>query len=265
MVRTQLTDAARTDYRLVIQRAGGAGTIGPEVKQVHKVLVIEDDRGVADYLHQGLSECGYRVDVAHDGPSGRALALGGNYALVLLDVMLPGCDGFEVLRAIRGKGGQPVLMLTARDRLDDKVLGLNAGADDYLVKPFAFSELRARVEALIRRGHASIQEQTVLRVADLELDLAAHNVRREGRRIELSTKEFQLLSLLLRRKGQVLTRTTLAERVWNIHFDSDTNMVEVAVRRLRAKVDDAFRHKLIHTVRGVGYILEFRGGADGDA
>lgn len=229
---------------------------------MHKVLVIEDDRGVADYLVQGLSECGYRVEVAHDGPSGRAMAMSGDHSVVLLDVMLPGCDGFEVLRSIRGKGGQPVLMLTARDRLDDKVQGLKAGADDYLVKPFAFSELQARVEALIRRGHVGYQEQTVLRVANLELDLAAHKVHRQGRCIELSNKEFQLLSLLMRRKGQVLTRATLAERVWNIHFDTDTNMVEVAVRRLRAKVDDPFRHKLIHNVRGVGYILEHRG--DGD-
>lgn len=225
---------------------------------VHKLLVIEDDQSVAGYLYQGLSECGYRVDVAHDGISGRAMALQGDHALVLLDVMLPGCDGFEVLHAIRRKGSQPVLMLTARDRLDDKVQGLKAGADDYLVKPFAFSELQARVEALIRRGAASFQDQNLLRVADLEIDLAAHRVHRAGRRVELSTKEFQLLSLFVRRKGQVLTRTTLAERIWNIHFDSDTNMVEVAVRRLRAKIDDAFRHKLIHTVRGVGYMLEDR-------
>ena len=229
---------------------------------MHKVLVIEDDPGVADYLRQGLSECGYVVDVVHDGHRGRAMALDGDHALVLLDVMLPGIDGFEVLRAIRAQSACPVLMLTARDRIDDRVRGLNAGADDYLVKPFAFSELQARVEALLRRGQAGFQEQNTIRIADLAMDVAAHKVSREGRRIELSTKEFQLLSLLLRRKGRVLTRTTLAEQVWNIHFDSDTNMVDVAVRRLRAKVDDAFRCKLIHTVRGVGYILEDRGAHD---
>jgi len=225
---------------------------------MHRVLVIEDDRSVAEYLRQGLSECGYAVDVARDGVSGRAMALSDDHALVLLDSMLPGIDGLEVLHAIRAKGRQPVLMLTARDRLDDKVQGLKAGADDYLVKPFAFSELQARIEALIRRGQASFQEQTVSHLADLTLDLAAHKVLRGGQRIDLSSKEFQLLALLMRRKGQVLTRTTLAERVWNIHFDSDTNMVEVAVRRLRAKVDDPYRLKLIHTVRGVGYILEDR-------
>ena len=225
---------------------------------MHRVLVIEDDRSVAEYLRQGLSECGYSVDVARDGVSGRAMALNDDHALVLLDSMLPGIDGLEVLHAIRTKGRQPVLMLTARDRVDDKVQGLKAGADDYLVKPFAFSELQARIEALIRRGQASFQEQTMLHLADLTLDLAAHKVLRGDRRIDLSTKEFQLLALLMRRKGQVLTRTTLAERVWNIHFDSDTNMVEVAVRRLRAKVDDPYLLKLIHTVRGVGYILEDR-------
>lgn len=229
---------------------------------MHRVLVIEDDRSVADYLCQGLTECGYLVDVASDGLSGRAMALDGNHALVLLDSMLPGMDGLEVLHAIRAKGRQPVLMLTARDRVDDKVEGLKAGADDYLVKPFAFSELQARIEALIRRGQASFQEQTVLHLADLELDLVAHKVLRGGRRIDLSTKEFKLLALLMRRKGQVLTRTTLAERVWNIHFDSDTNMVEVAVRRLRAKVDDPYQLKLIHTVRGVGYIVEDRHAQD---
>lgn len=225
---------------------------------MHRVLVIEDDRSVAEYLRQGLTECGYCVDVAMDGLIGRQMALGDDHALVLLDSMLPGMDGLEVLHAIRAKGRQPVLMLTARDRVDDKVQGLKAGADDYLVKPFAFSELQARIEALIRRGQANFHEQTVLRLADLEVDLVAHKVLRGGRRIDLSTKEFQLLSLLMRRKGQVLTRTTLAERVWNIHFDSDTNMVEVAVRRLRAKVDDTYTPKLIHTVRGVGYILEDR-------
>jgi two-component system copper resistance phosphate regulon response regulator CusR len=167
-------------------------------------------------------------------------------------------DGFEVLKGIREHGHTPVLMLTARDRVDDRVKGLSAGADDYLVKPFAFSELQARVVALIRRGNSAFADQTLLSVADLEVDFAAHTVRREGRRIELSPKEFQLLSLLIRRKGQVVTRTTLAERVWNVHFDTESNMVEVTVRRLRAKMDDDFSLKLVHTVRGVGYALEDR-------
>ncbi|QEI05827.1 response regulator [Pigmentiphaga aceris] len=225
---------------------------------MHKLLVIEDDAGVADYLRQGLMESGYAVDVARTGPDGHAMAAMGAYEVILLDVMLPGMDGFEVLRRIREHDNTAVLMLTARDRIDDRVKGLSAGADDYLVKPFAFSELQARVAALIRRGHSLLAEQTVLRLSDLEVDLPAHKVRRGGKRIDLTLKEFQLLSLLIRRKGQVLTRTTLAERVWNIHFDTESNMVEVAVRRLRAKIDDAFRLKLLHTIRGVGYVLEDR-------
>lgn len=225
---------------------------------MHRLLVIEDDPGVADYLRQGLTESGYAVDVAMTGPEGRTLAMAGSYAVVLLDLMLPGMDGFEVLKGIREHGHTPVLMLTARDRVDDRVKGLSAGADDYLVKPFAFSELQARVVALIRRGNSALTEQTLLSVADLEVDFAAHTVRRQGKRIELSPKEFQLLSLLIRRKGQVITRTTLAERVWNIHFDTESNMVEVTIRRLRAKLDDDFRLKLIHTIRGVGYALEDR-------
>ena len=225
---------------------------------MHKLLVIEDDPGVADYLRQGLTESGYAVDVARTGPDGYAMAAMGAYEVILLDVMLPGMDGFEVLRRIREQGNTAVLMLTARDRVDDRVKGLSAGADDYLVKPFAFSELQARVAALIRRGHSLLAEQTVLRLSDLEVDLPAHKVRRSGKRIDLTLKEFQLLSLLIRRKGQVLTRTTLAERVWNIHFDTESNMVEVAVRRLRAKIDDSFNLKLLHTIRGVGYVLEDR-------
>lgn len=225
---------------------------------MHRLLVIEDDAGVADYLRQSLTESGYAVDVAQTGPEGRAMALAASYAVVLLDLMLPGLDGFAVLKGIREHGNTPVLMLTARDRVDDRVKGLSAGADDYLVKPFAFSELQARVVALIRRGNSALVEQNLLSVADLEVDFVAHAVRREGKRIELSPKEFQLLSLLIRRRGQVVTRTTLAERVWNIHFDTESNMVEVMVRRLRAKIDDAFPLRLIHTVRGVGYVLEDR-------
>ncbi len=229
---------------------------------MNRLLIIEDDRSVAEYLQQGLTESGYVVDVARDGIEGRYLALQGRYALVLLDVMLPGVDGFEVLRAIRQAGAHcqstAVLMLTARDRVEDRVNGLEQGADDYLVKPFAFTELLARVGALLRRGQAPYQAANTLRLANLELDFAAHKVSRDGQRIELSAKEFQLLSLLMQRKGQILSRTTLAERVWQVNFDTETNVVEVAVRRLRAKVDDPYAPKLLHNVRGIGYVLEDR-------
>ncbi len=225
-----------------------------------RLLVVEDEPKLADYLHKGLSENGYVVDVARDGIQGRLLACDGEYDLVLLDLMLPGVDGFGVLKAMRERGQTPVLMLTARDKVEDRVRGLQEGADDYLVKPFAFSELLARVAALLRRGgngngHAS---GTQLRLADLELDLASRKAHRGGTRLDLTAKEFTLLTLLLRRRGQVLSRTTLAEQVWDMNFDSDTNVVEVAVRRLRAKLDDPFDHKLLHTVRGMGYVLEDR-------
>ena len=225
-----------------------------------RLLVIEDDRGVAEYLKQGLTENGYAVDVAKNGMEGRSLATEGDYAVVLLDVMLPGIDGFEVLRAIRDKGGTPVLMLTARDRIEDRVRGLKEGADDYLVKPFAFSELLARILALMRRGQAPYHAPaTLLRISNLEVDVMARKVTRSGRRIELTAKEFQLLTLLIQQRGQILSRTTLAERVWNMNFDSGTNVVEVAVRRLRFKIDDSFSPKLLHNVRGIGYVLEDRG------
>lgn len=224
-----------------------------------RLLVIEDEPKVADYLHKGLSENGYVVDVARDGIQGRHLAIEGEYNLILLDLMLPGVDGFGVLKAARARGNTPVLMLTARDKVEDRVRGLQEGADDYLVKPFAFSELLARVGALLRRGthgagHGTIQYQ----LADLQVDLVARKAMRSGKRLDLTVKEFSLLSLLLRRRGQILSRTTLAEQVWNMNFDSDTNVVEVAVRRLRAKLDDPFAPKLLHTVRGMGYVLEER-------
>ena len=225
-----------------------------------RLLVIEDEPKLAQYLHKGLSENGHVVDVAHDGIEGRRLATGGDYDLVLLDLMLPGVDGFGVLAAIRERSRQlPVLMLTARDKVEDRVRGLEQGADDYLVKPFAFSELLARVGALLRRGHSSASQPiTALRMGDLELDLIARKAQRAGQRLDLTAKEFKLLTLLLRRRGQILSRTTLAEQVWDMNFDSDTNVVEVAVRRLRAKLDDPFEHKLLHTVRGMGYVLEER-------
>jgi two-component system copper resistance phosphate regulon response regulator CusR len=225
-----------------------------------RLLVIEDEPKLAQYLHKGLSENGHVVDVAHDGIEGRRLATGGDYDLVLLDVMLPGVDGFGVLQSIRSeKRGLPVLMLTARDRVEDRVRGLEQGADDYLVKPFAFSELLARVGALLRRGQqGGAQAATELQLADLRLDLLSRRAERGSERLDLTAKEFKLLALLLRRRGQILSRTTLAEQVWDMNFDSDTNIVEVAVRRLRAKLDDPFPTKLLHTVRGMGYVLEDR-------
>jgi two-component system copper resistance phosphate regulon response regulator CusR len=227
-----------------------------------RLLVVEDETKLAQYLRKGLSENGHVVDVAPDGIEGRRLAVGGDYDLVLLDVMLPGVDGFGVLAAMRREGRKtPVLMLTARDKIEDRVRGLEGGADDYLVKPFAFSELLARVGALLRRGSgaSTAARATELRLADLELDLIARRATRGGQRLDLTPKEFNLLALLLRRRGQILSRTTLAEQVWDMHFDSDTNVVEVAVRRLRAKLDDPFAPKLLHTVRGMGYVLEDRG------
>lgn len=224
-----------------------------------RILVIEDERKLARYLQQGLGENGYVVDIAHDGIDGKHLATEGDYDLVLLDVMLPGVDGFGVLSALRRVKSTPVLMLTARDKVEDRVRGLENGADDYLVKPFAFSELLARVQALLRRGGSvNGQEVTSLRLGDLELDLIRRKATRSNERLELSAKEFSLLALLMRRQGHILSRTQLAEQVWDMNFDSDTNVVEVAVRRLRAKLDDPFPQKLLHTVRGMGYVLELR-------
>jgi two-component system copper resistance phosphate regulon response regulator CusR len=227
-----------------------------------RILVVEDEGKLADYLQKGLSENGYVVDVARNGIDGRFLAAEGEYALILLDIMLPGVDGFGILKAVREKGNTPVLMLTARDKIEDRVRGLQEGADDYLVKPFAFSELLARVGALLRRGAANSAQGhasgTQLRLADLEIDLASRKAYRGEHRLDLTAKEFSLLTLLLRRRGQILSRTTLAEQVWDMNFDSDTNVVEVAVRRLRAKLDDPFDNKLLHTVRGMGYVLEDR-------
>ena len=224
-----------------------------------RLLVIEDESKLAAYLHKGLSENGYVVDVARNGIDGRHMALEGAYDLFLLDVMLPGIDGFALLKSIRSRGNAPVLMLTARDKVDDRVRGLQEGADDYLIKPFAFSELLARIGALLRRGLSSTNGLTTqLQLADLEIDLASRKAYRARQRLELTAKEFALLTLLLRRRGQILSRTTIAEQVWDMNFDSDTNVVEVAVRRLRSKIDDPFPIKLLHTVRGMGYVLEDR-------
>jgi len=220
-----------------------------------KILIVEDEKKTGDYLKQGLSEASYLVDLARDGVDGLHLALTGDYDLIVLDVMLPALDGWGVLRAIRDAGkNTSVLFLTARDQVEERVKGLDLGADDYLVKPFAFSELLARVRSLLRRGKA--MEPEVLKVADLELDLVRRRVTRAGQRIELTAKDFALMELLMRRRGEVLPRSLIASQVWDMNFDSDTNVIEVAVRRLRAKVDDAFEPKLIVTVRGMGYVLE---------
>ncbi|MBI2770370.1 MAG: heavy metal response regulator transcription factor [Burkholderiales bacterium] len=223
-----------------------------------KILVIEDEPKAAEYLRQGLSESGYAVEVAHNGTDGLHAAANGDHDLIVLDVMLPGIDGFAVLSALRTSRQVPVLMLTARGKMDDKVRGFDLGADDYLVKPFQFPELLARVKALLKRGQPAAVDP-VLRVEDLEIDPVRHRATRTGQRIDLSAKEFALLTLLMQKTGEVLSRTQIASLVWDIHFDSDTNVVEVAIRRLRAKIDDPFEQKLIHTVRGVGYVLERRG------
>lgn len=218
------------------------------------ILIVEDEERAAAYLKQGLTEAGFSVDVAHDGIEGEYLALEHNYDLVILDVMLPGRTGWQVLESLRKSKPVPVLFLTARDRVEDRVRGLEAGADDYLIKPFAFSELLARVRTLLRRR--PVVEPDILKVADLELDLARHKAWRAGTRISLTAKEMALLALLMRRQGEVLSRTLIAEQIWDMNFDTDTNVVEVAIRRLRAKIDDPFEDKLIHTLRGVGYVLE---------
>ncbi len=221
-----------------------------------RILVVEDEPKTGDYLKQGLTEAGFMVDLARDGLDGLHLALTEAYELAVLDVMLPGIEGWQVLQGIRKAGkDMPVLFLTARDSVDDRVKGLELGADDYLVKPFAFSELLARVRTLLRRG-SKTKEADVLRAADLELDLMRRRVTRAGKKIDLTSKEFSLLELLLRRQGEVLPRSLIASQVWDMNFDSDTNVIEVAIRRLRAKVDDSFELKLIHTVRGMGYVLE---------
>jgi two-component system copper resistance phosphate regulon response regulator CusR len=219
-----------------------------------RLLVIEDEKKAGEYLKKGLEESGFTVDIASNGVDGLHLALEEDYALVVLDVMLPGMDGWAVLKNLRVKKDTPVLFLTAIDEVEERVKGLELGGDDYLVKPFAFVELLARIRTLLRRGPP--RDIDHMHIGDLEIDAVRRRVRRGGQRVDLTPREFSLLQLLGRRRGEVLSRTQIASYVWDMNFDSDTNVVEVAIRRLRAKIDDGHEVKLIHTVRGMGYVLD---------
>lgn len=221
-----------------------------------RLLIVEDEVKTGNYLQQGLTEAGFIVDLARTGLDGHHLALTGSYDVIILDVMLPDVDGWRIMQALRdAKSTTPVLFLTARDSVEDRVKGLELGADDYLVKPFAFSELLARVRTLLRRSSTPAY-QTEMQVADLVLDIPRRRAVRQDVRINLTNKEFALLELLVRRQGEVLPRSLIASLVWDMNFDSDTNVIDVAIRRLRAKIDDDFEPKLIHTVRGMGYMLD---------
>jgi two-component system copper resistance phosphate regulon response regulator CusR len=222
-----------------------------------RLLVIEDERKTGEYLKKGLEESGFTVDLASNGIDGLHLASEEDYDLIVLDVMLPGLDGWSVIKQLRSKKQTPVLFLTARDDIEDRVKGLELGGDDYLVKPFAFVELLARIRTLLRRGPAREVEQ--LSIGDLEIDVIRRRVKRAGTRIDLTPREFALLHLLAERRGEVLSRTQIASYVWDMNFDSDTNVVEVAIRRLRAKIDDPYELRLIHTVRGMGYVMDVNG------
>jgi two-component system copper resistance phosphate regulon response regulator CusR len=221
-----------------------------------RILIVEDEPKMASYLQKGLTEAGFTVDIAVDGKDGLFLALHEDFDLIVLDVMLPELDGREVLKRFRKEKQTPVLLLTARDTVEDKVAGLELGADDYLAKPFAYAELLARVRTLMRRAPRVAPD--ILQVGDLEVDLIRRRTRRGNTRIDLTAQEFALLQLLAERQGEVLTRMFVTSQIWDMNFDSDTNVVDVAVRRLRAKIDTAFDNKLLHTVRGMGYVLEDR-------
>lgn len=219
-----------------------------------RVLVIEDEARTAEYLQKGLTESGFVVDIATTGSDGIHMSDETAYDVIILDVMLPGTDGWTVIKAIRAKGDTPVLFLTALDDVADRVRGFELGADDYLVKPFAFAELLARIRRCLRQSSGKESER--LRVEDLDIDVLGRRVFRNNIRLELTNQEFSLLHLLVRRRGEVLSRTTIASQVWDVNFDTDTNVVDVAIRRLRSKIDDPFEVKLIHTVRGMGYVLD---------
>ncbi|AYN94630.1 response regulator [Pseudomonas sp. LTJR-52] len=220
------------------------------------LLLIEDDTKTGEYLKKGLGESGYVVDWAQHGADGLHMALEQHYGLIILDVMLPGIDGWQIMEVLRKKHDVPVLFLTARDQVQDRIRGLELGADDYLVKPFSFTELVLRIRTLLRRG--VVREVDHYHLADLELDLLRRRVTRQQQVITLTNKEFALLHLLLRREGEVLSRTLIASEVWDMNFDSDTNVVDVAIKRLRSKIDQPYPIKLIHTVRGIGYVCEAR-------
>ncbi|HQT83904.1 MAG: DNA-binding response regulator [Acidiphilium sp. 37-64-53] len=225
-----------------------------------KLLIVEDEPKTAGFLKKGLEENGFSADIATDGAIAGSLIRQGSYDLIILDAMLPGVDGWTLLKDMRQRRDQtPALFLTARDAVADRVHGLELGADDYLVKPFAFSELLARIRTILRRGPQ--RQAATLQVADLVIDVQRHRALRAGRLLDLTPKEFLLLALLARRAGDVITRTLIAEQVWDINFDSGGNVVDVHMHRLRAKVDDPFPARLIHTVRGIGYVLEDRSGA----
>ncbi|KAF1038206.1 MULTISPECIES: heavy metal response regulator transcription factor IrlR [Burkholderia] len=224
-----------------------------------RILIVEDEPKTGAYLRKGLTEAGYVVDWVEDGITGQHQAETEEYDLLVLDVMLPGQDGWTLLQNLRRSKSTPVLFLTARDDVGDRVKGLELGADDYLAKPFDFVELTARIKSILRRGQP--RDSNTLRVADLELDLTRRKATRQGDTILLTAKEFALLWLLMRREGEILPRATIASQVWDMNFNSDTNVVDSAIRRLRSKIDDAYDPKLIHTVRGMGYVLEARGGS----
>ncbi len=221
-----------------------------------RVLLVEDDPHTAAFIVKGLREDGHAVDHAGDGKQGLFLATTETYDAIVLDRMLPGLDGLVLLQTLRGAGNRtPLLLLTALGEVDHRVEGLRAGADDYLVKPFAYAELSARLDNLVRRGAPATAEATRLRVGDLELDLLSREARREGRRIELQPREYRLLEYLMRQSGRVVTRTMLLEAVWDYHFDPQTNVIDVHISRLRQKLDHGFSRPLLHTVRGAGYRL----------
>lgn len=223
-----------------------------------RILIVEDETKIAEYLQKGLTENGFIVDISHNGEDGLHLARNHEYDLIILDIMLPKLDGFSILKKLREDNETvKVLYLTARSDVDDKVRGLELGADDYLSKPFSFSELLARVRTLLRRSNQT-NSNTSITIADLHIDILKHKATRENQRIDLTPKEFALLVLLAQRRGEVLSRTFISEKIWDINFDSDTNIIDVSIRRLRQKVDDPFAKKLIHTVRGLGYTLDER-------
>lgn len=222
-----------------------------------RILIVEDERKTAAFLRRGLTENGFAVEVCQDGDAGLPLALSGRYDLIILDIMLPQRDGWSILTELRrAEKKTPVLVLTARDSIRDRVKGLQLGADDYLVKPFAFSELLARIQSIWRRTTGNQPES--FRIADLEIDLVRNRAARKGRRVDLTPKEFALLALLARSKGKPLSRAFIAREVWDMNFETDSNVVDVHLRRLRSKIDDPYEPKLLHTVRGVGYVLDDR-------